>query len=149
MALRVVPSPRIRCLDLLSWFSWSEEIGDGGPQVELFALTTWQAVGGSDRNVPCPAVAALPPVEENDLLDINLNTKVDGKPRIVTNPWPFGIWRRRVTCVAEVVARVAGVRSASFYTVGKIARKNLATGSRIFSCYPSGHIDSRKLVCYL
>ena len=41
------------------------------------------------------------------------------------------------------------VQDASFYTVGKIARKNLATGSRIFSCYPSGHIDSRKLVCYL
>ena len=81
--------------------------------MELGTLTTWQTVGGPDRNIPCPAVAALPPVEENNLLDINLNAKVDGKPRIIMSPGPFRIWRRRVTRVADIVARVARVRSIS------------------------------------
>ena len=51
--------------------------------------------------------------------------------------------------IVRGLSEFLAVQDASFYTVGKIARKNLATGSRIFSCYPSGHIDSRKLVCYL
>ena len=52
-------------------------------------------------------------------------------------------------CFARARFPFLAVQDASFYTVGKIARKNLATSSRIFSCYPSGHINSRKLVCYL
>ena len=31
---------------------------------------------------------------------------------------------------------------ATFYSVGKIAKKNLATSSKNFSCYPSGHVFS-------
>ena len=93
-------------LNLLPRFSWASKRGEPGPLVVPIPVRTWQDIRGWDCNIPCPAVAAFPPVKQNNFLNKNFNTEVDCKPRKV-----FGIWRSRVTRVAEVVTRVARIWS--------------------------------------
>ena len=51
------------------------------------------------------------------------------------------VWELRFPPKAKYCSFLA-VQDAAFYSVGKIAKKNLATSSKNFSCYPSGHVFS-------